>query len=116
MDIKELCMISKKNAEIYRNKAIVALEYYMDQWDMRYPLWGSLARVFNELKADYYYDAIDMLHDIIADGYYADDVLCEYDKIKDIYILILKYVTYKELYHASKNGIENLKHYEKMEY
>lgn len=116
MTIKELRRISKKRADTYKEKAIGALEYYMDGYETRYPLWGDLSKVFGDLMTDDYYSALDHMNDIISNGYYADDVLSDYKTVKTIYMYVLKYVTYRKLQLAADNGIENLKYYEKLGY
>lgn len=116
MNIKKLYSMSKSRANTYRAKAIAGLEYYMDGYETRYPLWGDLSKVFNDLINDDYLSVMAHVHKIIADGYYTDDVLCEYKEVKKIYLHILRYVTYRTLQNDADCGIDNLKRYEEMGY
>ena len=116
MNIKSLRGMYKSRANKYRTKAIEELEYYMEEYDTSYPLWGDLWKVLNALANDNYLSVMDCVHKIIADGYYAGDVLCDYKRVKKLYIDILKYATYRTLQNDAECGIDNLERYEKMGY
>lgn len=116
MNIKSLRSMSKSRASKYRTKAIGELEYYMEEYNTSYPLWDDLWKVLNALVNDDYLNVMDHMHSIIADGYYAGDILCDYKRVKKIYLHILRYVTYRTLQNDADCGIDNLKRYEEMGY
>jgi len=116
MNIKNLRSMSKNHANKYRTKSIEELEHYMEEYNTSYPLWNDLWKVLNALVNDDYLSVMDHIHNIIGDGYYAGDVLCDYKRVKKIYIDILRYATYRALQNDAECGIENLERYEKMGY
>ena len=119
MNIKKLYSMSKSRANTYRAKALAELEHYMEGYEVLYPsnpIWGDLSKAFNDLIDDNYLSVMGHVHNIIADGFYADDVLSDYKEAKKIYLYILRYVTYRTLQNDADCGIDNLKRYEEMGY
>ena len=116
MDTKKLRSTFRSRANKYRIKAINTLDYYIDGYDLRYPLWSDLSKVLEALIYDNHLTVIDHIHNILSGGYYTDDILTDYKEMKKIYMYILRYVTYRRLQEDIERGIENLKLYESIEY
>ena len=111
MDIKELKYTSGKRAKYFKNKASTALEYYIEKWDTNSPVYNELLKVFNDLMRDDFIHVMDHLHSILSDGYYANEILLDYKDIKNIYVSVVKYVTYRTLENDCECGAISLKRY-----
>lgn len=109
MTINELHDVAEIRAENYRIDAMFALEKYMEKYDSGYPLWDMLNKIYDDIHDNNYMHVMDDVHELLADGYYADDLLVDYNKVRKVYATIRKYVTYSTIQNSAEQGIKNLK-------